>query len=67
MTTPYAGVDFISPVRIDEFGCWIMYTKKAMTTEFYLDRELALNPFIFIKKNGRDILLTVFTDLKRMN
>ncbi len=26
-----------------------------------------LNPFIFIEKNGRDILLTVFTDLKRMN
>jgi hypothetical protein len=25
------------------------------------------NPFIFIKKNRRDILLTVFTDLKHMN
>jgi hypothetical protein len=28
---------------------------------------MKVNPFIFIKKNGRDILLTVFTDLKRMN
>jgi hypothetical protein len=27
----------------------------------------SVNPFIFIKKNRRDILLTVFTDLKHMN
>jgi hypothetical protein len=50
MTTPYAGVDFISPVRIDEFGYWIMYTKMAMTTELYLDKELAP------KENGKYVV-----------
>ena len=30
------------------------------------DRLSSINPFIFIKKR-RDILLTVFTDLKHMN
>ncbi len=39
--------------------CWKIFEIKTKTIKF--------NPFIFIKKNRRDILLTVFTDLKHMN